>query len=53
MRVIECTKLKGVVKANLGMIFTQSRRFNSTCFVWNSNSIYVGTRKMVNYAWPG
>ena len=32
MRVIGCTKPIGVVKANLGMIFAQSRRFNSTSF---------------------
>ena len=29
-RVVGCTKPKGAVKANLGMIFAQSRRFNST-----------------------
>ena len=30
MRVIGCAKPIGVVKANLGMIIAQSRRFNST-----------------------
>ena len=59
MRVIGLTKPKGAVKAKgtcaSGVILYgrnpgASRRPR---FVRSSKSIHVGTRKMVNYAWPG
>ena len=59
MRVIGLTKPKGAVKAkaacSLGMI-PQGRNPGASHrprFVGSSKSIHVGTRKMVNYAWPG
>ena len=55
VRVIGCTKLKGAVKANLGMICNRRNPGASIRprSVWSSRSTHVGTRKMVNYAWPG
>ncbi len=59
MRVIEFSKLKGAVKAKgiyvLGAILYRRNPDASLrpCFVRSSKSIHVGTRKMVNYAWPG
>ena len=59
MRVIGLTKPKGVVKAKAaqqlrgdpsGRSPGASRRPR---IVRSSKSIHVGTRKMVNYAWPG
>jgi hypothetical protein len=59
VRVIGFTKLKGAVKAKavqqlrddpLGRSPGASHRPR---FVRSSKSIHVGTRKMVNYAWPG
>ena len=31
----------------------QPRRFHLSSYNGSSKSIHVGTRKMVNYAWPG
>ena len=58
MRVIELTKLKGAVKAKDfclrgDPLRAQPRRFALTSFMRSSKSLHVGTRKMVNYAWPG
>jgi hypothetical protein len=60
VRVIGLTKLKGAVKAKAvqqlrddpldGRSPGASHRPR---FVGSSKSIHVGTRKMVNYAWPG
>lgn len=63
-RVIGCTKPKGAVKAKGTVLYPRgdpgapspgrnpdaSRRPR---FVRSSKSVRVGTRKMVNYAWPG
>ena len=60
MRVIGPTKPKGVVKAKGTQCLRGdpvTRRNPGTLhrprFVQSSKSIHVGTRKMVNYAWPG
>ena len=59
MRAIELTKLKGVVKAKSSLLLEGGsvRRTPATShrprFVGSTQSIIVGTRKMVNYAWPG
>jgi hypothetical protein len=59
VRVIGCSKLKGAVKAKgtctLGMI-PHGRNPGASHrprILRSSKSITVGTRKMVNYAWPG
>ena len=54
MQVIGCSKPKGEVKANLGRSFGRNPGdYYLLCPVVISKSIHVGTRKMVNYAWPG
>ena len=59
MRAIELTKLKGVVKAKSSLLLEGGsvRRTPATSNhprnVGSTQSINVGTRKMVNYAWPG
>ena len=59
MRAIELTKLKGVVKAKSSLLLEGGsvRRTPATShwprFMGSTQSINVGTRKMVNYAWPG
>ena len=59
MRVIGLTKPKGVVKAKgtcaLGVILygRNPGALHRPRIVQSSKSIHVGTRKMVNYAWPG
>ena len=59
MQAIELTKLKGVVKAKSSLLLEGGsvRRTpvnsNRPRFVGITQSINVGTRKMVNYAWPG
>ena len=63
MQVIGSTKPKGEVKAKdascvLGVIWVltrpaQPRRLASNLLVRSSQSTRAGTRKMVNYAWPG
>ena len=59
MRAIELTKLKGVVKAKSSLLLEGGsvRRTPATSnwprFIGSTQSINVGTRKMVNYAWPG
>ena len=59
MRVIGFTKPSGAVKAK-GCLQLEGRRENRSPaisnqprIVGNTQSIDVGTRKMVNYAWPG
>ena len=59
MRAIGLTKPSGAVKAK-GCLQLEGRRANRSpaisnqpCIVGNTQSIDVGTRKMVNYAWPG
>ena len=59
MRVIGSSKPKGAVKAKAAQqlrgdpLPAQPRRFALTSLMRSSKSIHVGTRKMVNYAWPG
>ena len=59
MRAIGLTKPRGAVKAKSSLSArgtirkAQSRDFQSTSHCWSTQSINVGTRKMVNYAWPG
>ena len=60
MRVIGPTKPKGVVKAKGTQCLRGDpvKRRNPGAlhrprFVQSSKSLHVGTRKMVNYAWPG
>ena len=60
MRVIGLPKPKGAVKAKgtcvSGVIPLVGRNPGASrrlCFVRSSKSTHVGTRKMVNYAWPG
>ena len=60
MRVIGLTKPKGVVKAKgtcclRGDLCIERNPGAShrPRIVRSSKSIHVGTRKMVNYAWPG
>jgi hypothetical protein len=59
MRAIGLTKPSGAVKAK-SCLQLEGRRANRSPaisnqprFVGNTQSIDVGTRKMVNYAWPG
>ena len=60
MRVIGQSKPKGAVKAKGTQCLRGDpvkRRNPGTLhrprFVQSSKSLHVGTRKMVNYAWPG
>ena len=65
MRAIELTKLRGAVKAKSSFEYLleyllegrSARRSPATSnrprIVGSTQSINVGTRKMVNYAWPG
>ena len=59
MRVIGLTKPKGAVKAKGACVLGTISRERSPGashrprFVGSSKSTHVGTRKMVNYAWPG
>ena len=61
MRVIGFPKPKGAVKAKGTLCLRGDPSFfgrnpgasRRPRFVRSSKSIHVGTRKMVNYAWPG
>ena len=61
MRVIGLTKPKGAVKAKAARRLRNDPALRGRSsgashrprFVRSSKSIHVGTRKMVNYAWPG
>ena len=60
MRVIGLTKPSGAVKAKAAQQLRDDPlagrnpgASHRPRFVRSSKSIHVGTRKMVNYAWPG
>ena len=59
MRAIGLTKPSGAVKAKGSLSArgrirkAHSRDFQLTSLHWEYAELNVGTRKMVNYAWPG
>ena len=54
MQAIGLTKPRGAVKAKSSLSARRSpATSNQPRIVGSTQSINVGTRKMVNYAWPG